>query len=96
MESCSLRIAQPERAAKTDSKLIKSDATVGGTCFCPIIWNVYARPQEKIPAYNIGKMQERISLMWGVSNMSMKSIPTAPETRNCRQASFMPSALVAK
>ena len=34
------RIRAPERAANTDSKLIRSDATAGDTCRCPIIWNV--------------------------------------------------------
>ena len=50
MESRSPSTMAPESAANTDSKLIKSEATAGSTCACPIIWNVYASPHEKIPA----------------------------------------------
>jgi len=39
--------------ANTDSKLIKIDADVGSVYFCPIIWRVYATPQDIIPEYPI-------------------------------------------
>ena len=38
--SISPSISHPERAAKTDSRLITMDATVGSAVFCPIICNV--------------------------------------------------------
>ena len=40
----------PPRTAKTHSRLIKIDATVGCVSFCPMTWKVYATPHDIIPA----------------------------------------------
>lgn len=45
------RIAQPESAANTDSKLMISVAVVGSVYFCPTICKVYATVLDMIPAY---------------------------------------------
>ena len=42
------------RTAKTDSMLIKREATGAETYFWPRTWNVYATPQLIIPEYKIG------------------------------------------
>ena len=46
----SCRTIIPVSTAKTDSRLISIEATVGPAYFCPTISSVYALPLEKMPA----------------------------------------------
>ena len=51
------RTSQPPTALNTDSRLITSDATTGWTYFSPMIWRVYATPQDRTPQKRSGPMQ---------------------------------------
>ena len=68
--------------AKTDSKLIRIDADVGSVYFCPIIWRVYATPQDIIPEYPIDAQQFKMGAKWISSNINTYTISIIPQTKN--------------
>lgn len=69
------------------------EATVGFTSFCPIIWRVYATPQDNMPAYPIGSHAFSMAVMSGFSNSSIAIPDIMPQVKNCTQDITTPFAL---
>ena len=87
-ERFSLSTIQPDRTAKTDSKLISNVALVGSVFFCATICKVYAMPLDKTPAYKISHLACHITVKSGFSKINAKISEIIPTPKNCKQLIF--------
>ena len=71
-------------------------AIVGRSPFWPMIWNVYATPEDIAPAYRMGFHAARIFAQVGCSKSSMPMPARTAQVKNWMQDIFTPSTLVEK
>ena len=71
--------------AKTDSRLITIEATVGSASLCPTPCSVYATAEQKIATYSSDGSAPATSLHAKVSLVNATANPIAPAVNDCTQ-----------